>query len=712
MRSSGRSAWRRSSPRSSCSARRRLELPGPSAAPRSAHRGAGLRRRCGSPSCPSTSPATGGGAATTSPSSATSASWSATGRRRSASSRSPRSPALAVRRGRTAARPPRLAGALGRVRGDRRRLRARLPEPARAPRWSRSRTGRSRPRSESLAREAGAGADDGRGAQGARADARGERRGDRCRPDDPRDPLGHAARAAGRAGRGPLRRSRTSSSHIARDHLWKGVAWFALLALPCAVDPRARRLVRRPARAARDGGRARCSSSWRRCPPRTRSRAATSARRTGRALRLTRDPAAAEALYRRFARTSLTDPDPPLLLHLLLDTHPTLVERIATSLCVERLGRTAPARACAASGRSWMPLDRRATSTSESSRASSSSLRELRRHVHAGHDDAGDVALLDLVVDPREGERELVVREADVREVRVDAGEVRLVDLDVELALADPLVHVRTIQPHDGEHAIRRLAAAIGALGRAPRSALERPSDAAHGDYATNVALRLAGAAQAAAAGDRGGARAPSGGAAAVERAEVAGPGFVNLWLAAAWYGEALAELLERGSELRRRLGRDARARPGGDGVGEPDRPDHRRGGPERRVRRLRRAPARVRRPRRRARVLLQRRRRPDGALPRLGRGGAARGGAARGRLPRRVHRSSWRSSTATRCRAMLRADRGDARALPDPLRQLGEAERARAAPARVPAAAGHVRAGRRRLGALVRVRRRGATAC
>ena len=33
----------------------------------------------------------------------------------------------------------------------------------------------------------------------------------------------------------------------------------------------------------------------------------------------------------------------------------------------------------------------------------------------------------------------------------------------------------------------------------------------------------------------------------AVERAEVAGPGFVNLWLEAAWYGEALAEILAAG---------------------------------------------------------------------------------------------------------------------------------------------------------------------
>ena len=76
---------------------------------------------------------------------------------------------------------------------------------------------------------------------------------------------------------------------------------------------------------------------------------------------------------------------------------------------------------------------------------------------------------------------------------------------------------------------------------------LERPGEAEHGDYATNVALRLAGGlrrppveiaaeiAEAAAALD------------AVERAEVAGPGFVNLFLRDSWFASALAEVLADG---------------------------------------------------------------------------------------------------------------------------------------------------------------------
>ena len=49
------------------------------------------------------------------------------------------------------------------------------------------------------------------------------------------------------------------------------------------------------------------------------------------ALQATGDPAAAERLLRRFAETSRTDPEPPALLHAVLGTHPSLVERIELS---------------------------------------------------------------------------------------------------------------------------------------------------------------------------------------------------------------------------------------------------------------------------------------------------------------------------------------------------------------------------------------------
>jgi arginyl-tRNA synthetase len=94
--------------------------------------------------------------------------------------------------------------------------------------------------------------------------------------------------------------------------------------------------------------------------------------------------------------------------------------------------------------------------------------------------------------------------------------------------------------------AIERLQAALGEAAGA-EVALERPGDAAHGDYATNVAMRLAGLRK----------QPPRAIAEAlveqarslpqIERAEIAGPGFVNLWLSAGWYRDALAELLDAG---------------------------------------------------------------------------------------------------------------------------------------------------------------------
>jgi STE24 endopeptidase len=47
------------------------------------------------------------------------------------------------------------------------------------------------------------------------------------------------------------------------------------------------------------------------------------------ALETTRDPAAAQALFRGFTRTALADPSPPTWAYLLLDNHPTIEQRIA-----------------------------------------------------------------------------------------------------------------------------------------------------------------------------------------------------------------------------------------------------------------------------------------------------------------------------------------------------------------------------------------------
>jgi arginyl-tRNA synthetase len=90
--------------------------------------------------------------------------------------------------------------------------------------------------------------------------------------------------------------------------------------------------------------------------------------------------------------------------------------------------------------------------------------------------------------------------------------------------------------------AVSRLAARLSELAGAP-VALERPHDPRHGDYATNVALRRAPELErsprevAAELAER------AAGLDAVARAEVAGPGFVNLWLKPGWFGEALADI-------------------------------------------------------------------------------------------------------------------------------------------------------------------------
>ena len=94
--------------------------------------------------------------------------------------------------------------------------------------------------------------------------------------------------------------------------------------------------------------------------------------------------------------------------------------------------------------------------------------------------------------------------------------------------------------------AIERLEAALGEAAGTDVE-LERPSDSAHGDYATNVAMRLAGARRQAPRAIAEELVEQATALPQVERAEIAGPGFVNLWLARDWYGDALAEILAAG---------------------------------------------------------------------------------------------------------------------------------------------------------------------
>jgi arginyl-tRNA synthetase len=76
---------------------------------------------------------------------------------------------------------------------------------------------------------------------------------------------------------------------------------------------------------------------------------------------------------------------------------------------------------------------------------------------------------------------------------------------------------------------------------------LERPAEAEHGDYATNAALQLAGARRRPPREIAAELAEAAAGLETVERAEVAGPGFVNLFLRDEWYASALAAILEDG---------------------------------------------------------------------------------------------------------------------------------------------------------------------
>jgi arginyl-tRNA synthetase len=97
--------------------------------------------------------------------------------------------------------------------------------------------------------------------------------------------------------------------------------------------------------------------------------------------------------------------------------------------------------------------------------------------------------------------------------------------------------------------AVARLGARLSELAGAPVE-LERPNDPEHGDYATYVAMQLAPVQRRSPRelGEELAAKAAE--LEEVERGEVAGPGFVNLWLAPAWFAEALGEILESGGEF------------------------------------------------------------------------------------------------------------------------------------------------------------------
>jgi STE24 endopeptidase len=115
--------------------------------------------------------------------------------------------------------------------------------------------------------------------------------------------------------------------HVAHRHILRGVGWFALLLLPVfavvayttdlrrgAAVPLAlfvialAQLVLLPVQNA-ISRRIETEADWT-------------------ALNATRDPGAARGLFRNFVVTSLQDPSPPGWVHILLDDHPSPIQRV------------------------------------------------------------------------------------------------------------------------------------------------------------------------------------------------------------------------------------------------------------------------------------------------------------------------------------------------------------------------------------------------
>ena len=116
---------------------------------------------------------------------------------------------------------------------------------------------------------------------------------------------------------------------------------------------------------------------------------------------------------------------------------------------------------------------------------------------------------------------------------------------DTERAPAGPIERLRAV--------VEDVAAAMrGGGSEAPPPTLERPPRAEFGDFSTNVAMLLAPALKAPPReiAERVGAELGTGLGVELERAEVAGPGFLNLFLSDAWFRNALEGLREQGDRF------------------------------------------------------------------------------------------------------------------------------------------------------------------
>jgi STE24 endopeptidase len=120
--------------------------------------------------------------------------------------------------------------------------------------------------------------------------------------------------------------------HVRRNHVLKSVGWFALFAFPGAF------LISRVAR--RRGGMTQPAAvplallalvvlGLLATPIQNAISRHIESEADWVALQTTRDPTAGVQLFRQFVPTTLSEPDPPTWDYLLLENHPTIMQRIA-----------------------------------------------------------------------------------------------------------------------------------------------------------------------------------------------------------------------------------------------------------------------------------------------------------------------------------------------------------------------------------------------
>jgi len=115
--------------------------------------------------------------------------------------------------------------------------------------------------------------------------------------------------------------------HLARNHILRGVGWFALLVLPVLLVAAYAADVRRP-EAVPLALLVIAVAQLAILPLQNAISRRYEREADWIGLNGTRDPAAARGLFVGFVRTSLQDPSPPGWVHVLLDDHPTALQRV------------------------------------------------------------------------------------------------------------------------------------------------------------------------------------------------------------------------------------------------------------------------------------------------------------------------------------------------------------------------------------------------